>query len=65
MTYQVPVKDMLFVVNELAGLDNVAKLPGFEDTTADMTQAMLEEDVRSTGEVVAPLNVEGDRSPSN
>ena len=35
MTYQAPVKDMLFVMNELAGLDNVAKLPGFEDATAD------------------------------
>ena len=29
MTYQAPVTDMLFVMNELAGLDNVAKLPGF------------------------------------
>ncbi|NIZ85544.1 hypothetical protein DL569_27085, partial [Escherichia coli] len=35
MTYQAPVKDMLFVMNELAGLDSVAKLPGFEDATAD------------------------------
>lgn len=65
MTYQAPVKDMLFVMNELAGLDNVAKLPGFEDATADTAQAVLEESARFTGEVVAPLNVEGDRNPSS
>lgn len=65
MTYQAPVKDMLFVMNELAGLNNVAKLPGFEDATADTAQAVLEESARFTGEVVAPLNVEGDRNPSS
>ena len=65
MTYQAPVKDMLFVMNELAGLDNVAQLPGFEDATADTAQAVLEESARFTGEVVAPLNVEGDRNPSS
>ncbi|MCP3022833.1 acyl-CoA dehydrogenase N-terminal domain-containing protein, partial [Cupriavidus basilensis] len=30
MTYRAPLKDMLFVMNELADLDAVSKLPGFE-----------------------------------
>ena len=29
MSYQAPVKDMLFCMTELAGLDQVAQLPGF------------------------------------
>ncbi|WP_430869791.1 acyl-CoA dehydrogenase N-terminal domain-containing protein, partial [Cupriavidus basilensis] len=28
MTYRAPLKDMLFVMNELAGLDAVSQLPG-------------------------------------
>ena len=31
MSYQAPIKDMLFCMTELAGLDQVAALPGFED----------------------------------
>ena len=31
MTYAAPVKDLLFCITELAGLDQVATLPGFED----------------------------------
>ncbi|HUG26498.1 acyl-CoA dehydrogenase [Piscinibacter sp.] len=64
MTYRAPVKDMLFCMKELAGLEDVAKLPGFEDAGLDTAQAVLEECARFNEEVVAPLNVEGDRSPS-
>ncbi|MGF6604258.1 hypothetical protein P3T23_009013, partial [Paraburkholderia sp. GAS448] len=35
MTYAAPVKDMLFTMKELAGLDTVAALPGFEDANLD------------------------------
>ncbi|MGS0894889.1 acyl-CoA dehydrogenase N-terminal domain-containing protein, partial [Burkholderia stagnalis] len=35
MSYNAPVKDMLFVLKELAGLDAVARLPGFEDAGYD------------------------------
>jgi hypothetical protein len=31
MSYNAPVKDMLFVLKELAGIDTVAQLPGFEE----------------------------------
>lgn len=65
MTHQVPVKDMPFVINKLADLDNVAKLPGFEDATTDTVQVMLEGSARLTGEVVASLNVEDDRNPNS
>jgi 3-(methylthio)propanoyl-CoA dehydrogenase len=65
MSYTAPIKDMLFVMKELAGLDNIATLPGFEDANLDTAQAVLEESAKLCGEVLAPLNVEGDRNPSS
>jgi alkylation response protein AidB-like acyl-CoA dehydrogenase len=64
MSYTAPIKDMLFVLKELAGLDEVAALPGFEEAGIDTAQAVLEESAKLCGEVLAPLNVEGDRNPS-
>ncbi|MCP3721530.1 acyl-CoA dehydrogenase [Paraburkholderia sp. CNPSo 3272] len=65
MSYNAPVKDMLFVLKELAGIDAVATLPGFEDAGFDTAQAVLDECAKLSGEVIAPLNVEGDRVPSS
>jgi alkylation response protein AidB-like acyl-CoA dehydrogenase len=64
MTYRAPVKDMLFVMKELAGIAELAQLPAFEDAGYDTAQAVLEECARFNQDVVAPLNVEGDRNPS-
>ncbi|GAB3626350.1 acyl-CoA dehydrogenase [Pandoraea terrae] len=64
MSYQAPIKDILFVMNELAGLSHVASLPGYEDATPETVQAVLEEAARFNEEVVAPLNVTGDQQPS-
>ncbi|NYH99385.1 acyl-CoA dehydrogenase [Cupriavidus plantarum] len=65
MTYRAPLKDMLFVMNELAGLDAVSQLPGYEDATPDIAQAVLEEAARFNEQVVAPLNRIGDTEPSS
>ncbi|MEX3905498.1 acyl-CoA dehydrogenase N-terminal domain-containing protein, partial [Paraburkholderia sp. BR14319] len=65
MSYNAPVKDMLFVLKELAGIDAVATLPGFGDAGFDTAQAVLDECAKLSGEVIAPLNVEGDRVPSS
>ncbi|HJV97021.1 MAG TPA: acyl-CoA dehydrogenase family protein, partial [Albitalea sp.] len=64
MTYRAPVKDMLFCMKELAGLDEVAKIPGFEDAGTETAQAVLEECAKFNEGVVAPLNIEGDKAPS-
>ncbi len=64
MSYVAPLKDMLFVMNELAGLSEVNALPGCEDATPETVEAILEENAKFCGEVVAPLNWEGDKSPS-
>jgi alkylation response protein AidB-like acyl-CoA dehydrogenase len=64
MSYVAPLRDMLFVMNELAGLAAVNALPGCEDATPETVEAVLEENAKFTGEVVAPLNWTGDQQPS-
>jgi alkylation response protein AidB-like acyl-CoA dehydrogenase len=65
MSYSAPVKDMLFVMRELAGLADVQRLPGCEDATDETVAAVLEENARFMSEVVAPLNWTGDIKPSS
>ena len=64
MSYTAPLKDMLFVMNELAGLPAVCALPGCEDASADTVEAVLEENAKFCGSVVAPLNGPSDKEPS-
>ena len=64
MSYVAPIKDMLFVLNELAGLSVINALPGCEDATVDTVESILEENARFCSEVVAPLNWIGDQKPS-
>ena len=65
MTYRAPLKDMLFVMKELAGIEAVAALPGYEDAGLETAAAVLEECARFNEQVVAPLNWDGDRDPSS
>ena len=58
--YVAPLKDMQFVLTELAGLDQVAKLPGCEDASRDLVDQILEESGKFCAEVLAPLNHSGD-----
>jgi alkylation response protein AidB-like acyl-CoA dehydrogenase len=64
MSYTAPLKDMLFVMRDLADITKVATLPGFEDANLDTAQAVLDEAAKFNGEVLAPLNFEGDKNPS-
>ena len=64
MTYLAPVKDMLFNIEHLARIDQIAQLPGFEDADLDTAQAVFEESAKFNEEVLAPLNWAGDQNPS-
>jgi len=64
MSYQAPLKDMRFVLNELAGLGEVAKLPGYQDATPDTVDAILEEASKFASEVLDPINYSGDQEGS-
>ncbi len=63
-TYTAPLKDMRFVLHELAGLSEVAKLPGYEEATPDTVDAILEEAARFAAQVLDPLNRVGDQQGS-
>ena len=65
MSYIAPVKDMLFNMQHLAGIDHIAAMPGFEDAGLETAQAVLEECARFNQDVVAPLNWESDKHPSS
>ena len=66
MSYQAPVKDMLFNLQHLAGLETlVSQVPAFADFGLDTAAAVLEECAKLTQDVIAPLNFEGDKHPSS
>ena len=64
MSYIAPVKDWLFNIEHLAGLEQVARMPGFEDAGLDTARAVLQESARFSQEVLAPMNRDGDLHPS-
>ena len=65
MSYQAPIKDMLFAIEHLAHIDQVAQIPGFEDAGLETAAAVLEECAKFTEGVLEPLNFEGDKNPSS
>jgi alkylation response protein AidB-like acyl-CoA dehydrogenase len=65
MSYRAPVKDLLFVMKELAGIDAVARLPGHEEAGYETAAAVLEECAKLGEGVIAPLNRDGDLNPSS
>ena len=66
MSYTAPIKDMVFNMEHLAGLDALAQaIPEFADAGLETAQAVLEEMAKLNQDVVAPLNFEGDKNPSS
>jgi len=59
--YLAPLKDIRFAMQSLAGLDEVVALPGCEEASPDVVDAILEEAARFAGEVLSPLNRVGDK----
>ena len=56
-----PLEDMRFVLRELAGLEVVTQLPGYEEASPELVDAILEEAGKFASGVLAPLNASGDR----
>ena len=59
--YNAPLKDMNFVIRDLAGLDRILQMPGFTDIGDDVVDQVLEEAARFSREVLGPLNFPGDQ----
>jgi len=60
-TYSAPINDMQFVVKELVGLEQISALPGCEEATPDLVDAVIEEAGKFATGVLDPLNWPGDQ----
>jgi acyl-CoA dehydrogenase len=58
--YQAPVRDTLFVLNEVLGYERYTNLPGFSDASGDVLEAILAEGARLAENVILPTNRVGD-----
>jgi len=58
--YQAPVREMLFAIRDLAGLERLTALPGYGEATPDLVEAVLEQAATLAGSVIAPTNRVGD-----
>ena len=62
--YHAPLAEIQFVLTEIAGLEQVATLPGFEEATPDLVTAVLDEASKFATNILDPLNWTGDREGS-
>jgi alkylation response protein AidB-like acyl-CoA dehydrogenase len=58
--YKAPLKEMQFVIEELAELSTLTELPGYEEANDVLVEAILEQAGKFAEEVIAPLNQPGD-----
>lgn len=61
MSYAAPLAEMRFVLEEVAGIGDVARLPGYEAASPDLVDAILGEAAKLAEIVLAPLNQPADR----
>ena len=59
-SYRAPVKETLFVLNEVLNIERYHNLQGFEDVTPDMVDAIISEAAKLCEEILQPLNLSGD-----
>ena len=60
MTYRPPVRDMAFMLNEVAGLSKLMGKGAFSDFSGDLMDAVMEEGAKLAADVLVPLNRTGD-----
>ena len=61
MSYRAPLRDQMFVLKDVLGLDSYAALPAFADASSDTVEQILEEAAKFCEGVLEPLNKVGDK----
>ncbi len=61
MTYVPPIRDINFVLDHVADVDDLLTRPPFTDVDRETLDFMIEEVGRFMAEVIAPTNVDGDK----
>jgi 3-(methylthio)propanoyl-CoA dehydrogenase len=64
MTYAAPLRDMIFTLEEIAGIGEIATLPGYADATPDLVRTVLDEAGKFAAGVLASLNRTSDQQGS-
>jgi hypothetical protein len=59
--YTPPLEDIRFALRHMAGLEDIARLPGCEAAAPDLVDQVLEEAGKFAANELAPLNAAGDR----
>jgi len=60
-SYNAPIRDQLFVLNEVLNVGQLTKYEKFAEADTDTMEAILEQSAKFTSEVLAPLNAVGDQ----
>ena len=60
-TYKAPLRDMMFVLDEVIGTDRVMSMPKFSEINKDLVEAVFSEAARFTESVLQPINQSGDK----
>jgi len=63
--YNAPLEEINFLLNHVLDMDKIAQLPGYEEATPDMVDAILTEAARFFGKVLAPTNPLADAQGSS
>jgi len=58
--YSAPVKDTLFLLEDVIKIDKLAHIPGYEDLSSDLLEAIMEGAGKFSSDIVTPLNMKGD-----
>ncbi|MBT7266260.1 MAG: acyl-CoA dehydrogenase, partial [Rhodospirillaceae bacterium] len=59
--YTAPLRDVSFALSHIAEIDTISTFPGYEDATADICSAIIEEAGKFAEQVLAPINQSGDQ----
>jgi alkylation response protein AidB-like acyl-CoA dehydrogenase len=58
--YTAPLNEMAFLVNDVLGIDDIASLPGYEECSTELVEAIYGEAGRYFAEIIAPTNQSAD-----